>query len=35
MRRLERLYGELRAADDPLGEPYGLASALYRRAPDA
>ena len=34
-RRLEKLYREFRAADDPDGEPYGLASALYRRAADA
>ena len=34
-RRLEKLYREFRAADDPAGEPYGLVSALYRRAADA
>ena len=34
-RRLEKLCREFRSADDPAGEPYGLASALYRRAPDA
>ena len=35
MHRLERLAREFRAADDPAGEPFGLATALYRRAPDA
>jgi DNA-binding transcriptional ArsR family regulator len=34
-RRLERLMGEFRKADDPAGQPYGLALALYRRASDA
>jgi DNA-binding transcriptional ArsR family regulator len=34
-RRLEKLIDELEAADDPAGEPYGLAVALYRRAADA
>jgi DNA-binding transcriptional ArsR family regulator len=35
VRRLERLHREFRAAEDPAGEPYGLAAALYRRHPDA
>ena len=35
MRRLERLAREFRAGNDPAGEPFGLAIALYRRAPDA
>jgi DNA-binding transcriptional ArsR family regulator len=34
-RRLDRLMEEFRTVDDPAGEPYGLAIALYRRAPDA
>jgi len=35
-RRLERLQQDvLKTKDDPEGEPYGLAIALYRRAPDA
>jgi DNA-binding transcriptional ArsR family regulator len=34
-RRLDRLMNEFRAAEDPTGEPYGLAIAMYRRAPDA
>ena len=34
-RRLDRLMNEFRTADDPAGEPYGLAVALYRRTPDA
>lgn len=34
-RRLDRLMDEFRKADDPRGEPYGLALAMYRRAPDA
>jgi DNA-binding transcriptional ArsR family regulator len=34
-RRLNRLLDEFRAADDPTGEPYGLALAFYRRAADA
>jgi hypothetical protein len=34
-RRLERLTRDVRAADDPTGEPYGVAVSLYRRAPDA
>ena len=34
-RRLDRLMEEFRKAEDPTGEPYGLAIALYRRAPDA
>jgi len=35
MRRLDRLLSEFRKADDPAGEPYGLAVSLYKRAPDA
>jgi DNA-binding transcriptional ArsR family regulator len=34
-RRLEKLIDDFRAADARAGEPYGLAAALYRRAPDA
>ncbi len=34
-RRLDRLMTDFRAAEDPAGEPYGLAIAMYRRAPDA
>jgi DNA-binding transcriptional ArsR family regulator len=34
-RRLTRLMEEFRTCDDPTGTPYGLALALYRRAPDA
>lgn len=34
-RRIQRLFDEFRAADDPAGEPYGLAVALYRRSADA
>ena len=34
-RRLDKLMNEFRAADDPEGEPYGLALAMYRRASDA
>ena len=34
-RRLTKLMDEFRACDDPDGAPYGLALALYRRAPDA
>jgi DNA-binding transcriptional ArsR family regulator len=34
-RRLTKLMDEFRACDDPAGTPYGLALALYRRAPDA
>jgi DNA-binding transcriptional ArsR family regulator len=34
-RRVERLADEFRAADTPDGEPFGLAQALFRRAPDA
>jgi hypothetical protein len=34
-RRLEKLQREFLEADDPDGEPFGLASALFRRAPDA
>jgi DNA-binding transcriptional ArsR family regulator len=35
VRRLERLHEDLIAADRQDGEPYGLAGALFRRAPDA
>ena len=34
-RRLTKLMDEFRACEDPNGTPYGLALALYRRAPDA
>jgi DNA-binding transcriptional ArsR family regulator len=34
-RRLEKLSKELLEADTPDGEPFGLATALYRRIPDA
>jgi DNA-binding transcriptional ArsR family regulator len=34
-RRLDRLMDEFRKADDPTGQPFGLAIALYRRASDA
>ena len=34
-KRLAKLMDEFRACDDPDGTPYGLALALYRRAPDA
>lgn len=34
-RRFEKLVDEFRAADTVDGEPYGLAVAIYRRAPDA
>jgi DNA-binding transcriptional ArsR family regulator len=34
-RRLNRLQREVIAADNPTGEPFGVALALYRRAPDA
>ena len=34
-RRLGKLADDFRAADDPAGEPYGLAAAHYRRASDA
>jgi DNA-binding transcriptional ArsR family regulator len=34
-RRLTKLMDEFRACDAPNGTPYGLALALYRRAPDA
>lgn len=34
-RRLDRLMMEFRAAEDPAGEPYGLAVALYRRNENA
>jgi DNA-binding transcriptional ArsR family regulator len=34
-RRLGKLMNDFRDADDPNGRPYGLAVALYRRAPDA
>lgn len=36
MRRLERLQRDiLETKDDPNGVPYGVATAMYRRAPDA
>jgi DNA-binding transcriptional ArsR family regulator len=35
MRRIEKLHRDFRSADDPAGEPYGLAVALYRRHADA
>ncbi len=35
MRRIEKLHRDFRGADDPAGEPYGLAVALYRRHADA
>ncbi len=35
MRRLEKLNDDFRAADNAEGEPYGIAVALFRRAPDA
>jgi DNA-binding transcriptional ArsR family regulator len=34
-RRLERLHDDFLAADNPKGEPFGLADALFRRPPDA
>jgi DNA-binding transcriptional ArsR family regulator len=34
-RRLKKLMDDFRDRDDPTGTPYGLALALYRRAPDA
>jgi DNA-binding transcriptional ArsR family regulator len=34
-RRLDRLMTEFRQAEDPAGEPFGLAIALYKRNPDA
>jgi len=34
-RRLNKLIDEFRVCEDPNGTPYGLALALYRRAPDA
>jgi DNA-binding transcriptional ArsR family regulator len=34
-RRLDKLLMDFRDRDDPDGTPYGLAVALYRRAPDA
>ena len=34
-RRLDRLMTEFRQAEDPDGEPYGLAIAMYRRTTDA
>jgi DNA-binding transcriptional ArsR family regulator len=34
-RRLEKLHEDFMAADNPDGEPFGLADALFRRAPDA
>ncbi|HET6944900.1 MAG TPA: winged helix-turn-helix domain-containing protein [Gaiellaceae bacterium] len=35
VRRLNRLMRDFRKADDPAGQPYGLAISLYRRASDA
>jgi DNA-binding transcriptional ArsR family regulator len=35
VRRLNRLMHDFRKADDPEGQPYGLAISLYRRASDA
>jgi len=35
VRRLNRLMRDFRKADDPKGQPYGLAISLYRRASDA
>jgi DNA-binding transcriptional ArsR family regulator len=35
VRRLNRLMRDFRKADDPEGQPYGLAISLYRRASDA
>jgi len=35
VRRLEKLHEDFIAADRQGGEPYGLAGALFRRAPDA
>jgi DNA-binding transcriptional ArsR family regulator len=35
VRRLEKLHEDFIAADRQDGEPYGLAGALFRRAPDA
>jgi hypothetical protein len=35
VRRLEKLHEDFIAADREDGEPYGLAGALFRRAPDA
>jgi DNA-binding transcriptional ArsR family regulator len=34
-RKFDKLVNEFRDADTPDGEPYGLALAIYRRAPDA
>ena len=34
-KRLDKLMTDFQAADDPTGEPYGLALAMYRRSPDA
>jgi DNA-binding transcriptional ArsR family regulator len=34
-RRVDRLLAEFREAEDPDGDPYGLAIAMYRRADDA
>jgi DNA-binding transcriptional ArsR family regulator len=34
-RRVDRLLAEFREAEDPDGDPYGLAVAMYRRADDA
>jgi DNA-binding transcriptional ArsR family regulator len=35
VRKLEKLQREYLAADNPEGEPFGIALALFRRAPDA
>ena len=35
VRRLDKLTVDFIAADDPDGEPYGLAEAMFRRAPDS
>ena len=35
VRRLDKLTDDFLAADDPDGEPYGLAEAMFRRAPDS
>ncbi len=35
VRRLEKLHEDILAADRQEGEPYGLADALFKRAPDA
>ena len=35
VRRLDKLTDDFLAADNPDGEPYGLAEAMFRRAPDS